>query len=357
MSESLATTETKAWYQKPENILVYGGLALGGYFVLQGLDKILPLLNRVLENMLYTSVLFGGLAVVGFLLVNGDFHRLAWYGYKSAMRWITGRFVELDPIGIMQSYVETLGAKQEQIKKSLGALRGQAQSLDELIKTTARAHDESMSMAAAAKNRAASGQKGMRTEMQLQARKAGRAEQSALTYQGLLNKIMAHIALIEKVDEASKFMILDLEDTIEVESKKREMIHASYKAMSAAKRILAADKQREMYDMALESTTKDYFAKLGEITQFVEDSEHFINTMDLQNGAFETDALAKLEQWEERANGLLEGGSGDTKYKVLTSGTTSSAGQLISSSTPRSGDAVSQDRQSFTDLFSKLDNK
>lgn len=337
----------KAWYQKPENFLVYGGLAFGGWMALKALDTILPLLIRVAENGLYASFLIGSLAVVGFLAVNGDFHRLAWYGYKSAMRWLTGRFIELDPIGIMRTYVSTLKDKQAQIKKSLAALKGQAMSLTKQIEDTAEEHANSMKMAAQAKARLSAGQSNMRTEMQLQARKAGRAEESAITYQGLLNKIRGHIALIEKIDEASQFMILDLEDTISQESKKRELIHASAKAMSAAKRILAADQQREMYDMALEATTRDYFAKLGEISQFVEDSEHFINTMDLQNGAFEADALAKLEEWEKRSASLLEGGTGSTTYRVAPAALTSGTEEFVVEAAPH--------EHQFAELFGKLD--
>jgi len=345
-------TTTKQWYQKPENLAVYGGLAVGGYFLLKVLDRVLPLLNSVLESVLYTTVLFGALGLVGFLLVNGDIHRLVWYGYKSGMRWLTGRFVELDPIGIMRSYVETLDSSLAQIKKSLGSLRGQAESLQELIQTKSQEHERSMGMAAQAKARAK--EKGMRTEMQLHARKAGRAEQSTLTYQGLLNKILGHISVMEKVEEASNFMIVDINDTIEEESKKREMIHASYKAMSAARRIIAADKQRELYDMALESTTKDYFNKLGEITQFVEDSQHFINTMDLENGAFEADALAKLEAWEDRSTALLEGGSGKTKYRVG-----STTGPLLTADTGQQiiDAEVVEDRPSFANLFDSLNKK
>ena len=337
--------ETKPWYKKPENVLVYGGLAGLAWVGIKLLDTILPILIRVLENLLYTSVLFGGLAIVAFLAVNGDFHRLAWYGYKSAMRWFTGLIIDLDPIGIMKSYVETLQKNLRQIKTSLGELRGQAESLKSLVATKVREHEHSMNMAAQAKARG--DQKGMRMEMKLQARRAGRAEESTLTYQGLLNKIYSHIAVMERIEEAANFMITDIQDTVDEESKKREMIRASYKAMSAARRILAADKQRELYDMALESTTRDYSTKLGEITQFMEDSQHFINTMDLENGVFEADALTKLEDWEKRSISLLEGGTGKTKYRVAIPQLTS--GERISTL-----DSPEQS-SSFSALFDKLD--
>lgn len=308
--ESLQSTSKPAW-KRPENWFTWGGLALLGYVALRGLDVVLPLLNRVLENLLYTGVLAGALAILGFLIVNKDFHRLAWYAYKMVMKKITGIFINIDPIAILETYVETLKDKYEEIKKSLAMLRKQKHSLQESIRNKTEMLEHSMKMAEQAKKHGK-----MTSELRLQARKAGRLEKSAMTYQGLLNKLNSHIALTEKIAEASNFMIEDISDTVQEEKEKRATIRESYKAMDASRRILMAGKDSEMYDLALENVKDDYFQKLGEIEQFMQDSQSFINTMDLQNGVYEADALAKLEEWEQRSASLLEGGSGKTKYRV-----------------------------------------
>lgn len=347
------TSKKKAW-QKPENWFTWGGLALLGFGVLKGLDYVLPLLNRVLENMVYTVAMGGVLAVVAWGIFNKDFHKLAWYGYKMAMKWVTRRFVEIDPIAILNIYVESLKENLESIKKSLGDLRGQARSLTDKIRETATRLEKSMNMAAQAQARLKDGQKGMKSELILQSRKAGRLEKSGVTYQGLLNKLNAHIAVTEKIKEAAEFMVADIEDTVEEETEKRKMIQASHKAMSASKRILQGNQQRELYDMAMESITTDYYNKLGEIEQFMEDSQHFINTMDLENGVFEEDALAKLDEWQQRSESLLEGGSGKTKYRV--SPATAFGGSVATQEEEEAGvEGVSQKRQSYADLFDKLD--
>jgi membrane-associated HD superfamily phosphohydrolase len=217
----------------------------------------------------------------------------------------------------------------------------------EKIQAKTKAHDQNMNVAAQADKQ------GMIMQRQLAVRKAGRAEQVTLTFQGLLNEIRKQIAIAEKIKEASKYMIADINDTIEVETEKREEIRASYKAMNAARRILAKDKDREMYDLALESTTRDYANKLGEITQFLDDSKDFINTMDLENGAADEASLSKLKEWETRSANLLEGGTGKTKYRV------GALKQLPSDQGSQVIDAVidDDDKQSYSDLFSTLDKK
>lgn len=346
-TDMVATDSKKKAWERPENWFAWGGLALLGYGALKGLDVVLPLLERVLENVLYTSVLAGGVAIVGYLLVNKDFHRLAWYGYKSVMRWVTERFVRIDPIAIMRTYVESLQENLVVITDAIGELKGQARKLDAKIKEATEKQERSMNMAAQAKARGA--ERGMRTEMALQMRKAGRAEKSTMTYQGLLNRIRTHISVMEKVQEAAQFMVTDIEDTVEEETEKRRMIQASFKAMKASRRILAESQQREMYDMAMESVTNDYYSKLGEIEQFMDDSKHFIATMDLENGVYEADALAKLEEWEKRSSALLEGGTGKTKYRVAPPVLTADG------DTEDDGAEHEEKRQSFANLFDKLD--
>lgn len=340
--ESLTGNNTKPAWQRPENWFTYGGLALAGYFVFRGLDVILPLVNRVLENLLYTGVLAGGLALFGFLLVNKDIHKLAWYGYKMLMKKITGIFINIDPIAILESYVEDLESKYTEIVKSLSMLRKQKQNMQELIKLKSDAYDTSMKMAQRASKDA-----GMKVEVKLQSRKAGRLQKSTMTYQGLFNKLQAHIALTEKIQEASRFMIEDIKDTVEEEKEKRKTIRESYKAMAASRRILMAGKDSEMYDLALENVKDDYFAKLGEIEQFMEDSKSFVNSMDLQNGVYEEDAMAKLDEWEKRSAALLEGGSGKTKFRV--DGTVQVQGDDESEYSEHHEPEVK--RQSYADLF------
>lgn len=352
-------SKKKAW-QKPENWFTWGGLALVGFAVLKGLDYIMPLLNRVLENLVYTVALGGVLAVFAYVAFSKDFHRLAWYGYKAAMKWVTRRFVEIDPIAILHIYVESLKENMETIRKSLGDLRGQARLLTNKLSETKEKFEKSMGMVSEAQARVKDGQKGMKSTMILQSRKAGRLEKSGVTYQGLLNKLNAHISVTEKIKEAAEFMIADIEDTVEEETEKRNMIQASHKAMTASRRILDANNQREMYDMAMESITTDYYNKLGEIEQFMEDSQNFINTMDLENGVFEEDALSKLDEWQKRSESLLEGGSGKTKYRVAPGSVFASSvaaeNEILSDEQQQEKQQEKEKRQSFADLYDKLDS-
>lgn len=330
----------KTWYQKPENWVNALFLAGIGFVGVNFLDKFLPMLNRVLENTLYTAGLLAVSAVVVFLVLNKDLHKVVWTLWKMGIRKLTELVVTLDPIAIMRGHVEKLKDYYQQIQEALGSLRGQLRRIEHKIAETKSAHEHSMQMAQAARKG-----KGTKTDFALHARQGDRLEKSALTYQGLANKLKTHIRIMEKIQEASKFMITDIEFTVEQEAEKRKLITESYKAMNASKRILAESKDREMYDLALEHVNNDYFQKLGEIEQFMHDSQHFVSTMDLENNVVEMEAVAKLDEWEKRSEGL-------TKYRVANDPTEDQIQEQEEREAIANGKG---DRQSFADLFEKLD--
>jgi len=350
----ITTSQPKKWYEKPENVLVYGVLGGVAVYSIKHIESIVASIVHIIEMGVWGLALLLVGSVLGFMLVNGDFHRAAWLLYENAMRKVTGLIVELDPIGSMKSFLKSLGKYQQQLKTSLQAMRGQAEKLTDKLSRSDQAQEHSLKLMSQAQSR--STEKGMALEMRKQGRKASRAEDLSITYQGLLNKVRMMIAVMEKVEEATDFMVVDIAETIETESEKRETINEAWKAMNAAKRILAKNKQREIYDMALEATQRDYAFKVGEIKQFMRDTESFINTMDLENGVADADALKMLERWEQRSLALLEGGSGKTKYRVAPV-TAGSSRMLVSSTGAQVIDAeiVEGDRPSFATLFDKLD--
>jgi hypothetical protein len=330
---------------KPENWvgwLVLGGLGLLGFHFL---DVILPMITRVLENLIYTCVLTAVLGFITWIALSKDLHRAIVPLYMIGIRWLTQWVVDIDPIAIMKTYSRTLKDRYKSLSEALASLREQKRKLTQLLKTKALDYD--LSMRRADEARKMGGAPGMDTEFSLQARKAGRLEKSSMTYQGLLNTIDAHIARTGKIQEVTRFIMLDIADTIEEESEKRTIITSAFRAMKSAQAILAADRDRELFDMGLESTQKDYFQKLGEIDEFMEDTSSLINGMDLDKNIYSADVMEKLKKWDQRLPSLLEGGSGKTKYRV--DGIPTYEGEDL----PVPG--VDTKKQSFADVFDKLD--
>ena len=93
-------------------------------------------------------------------------------------------------------------------------------------------------------------------------------------------------------------------------------MRASHSAMKSAMSIIAGDKDKRMiFDMALEAIADDVANKVGEMERFMDVSENFMKSVDLQNGIFEEEGLRMLEKWEKEGVSSILGEQKETLLK------------------------------------------
>ncbi len=292
---------TKTFFQRPEGktgiVFLIALLAGAGY----GLYRLMPYVVNLLTNTLYAIGLAAAIAFFVFVVSDKRVRTLASYGWKSLMRLITSLIVEIDPIGILKGYAEDLNRRLEEMRKSMASLNGQMSRLKGIIDKNEESRKHSLQIAKQAHNRA-----DMKPAFILQSRQAGRLQKSNITLQALYNKMLAMSKAMKKYYEVSQFTVQDIEGEIEVKTQERAAIKASYGAFTSARKILQGEgDQKALFDQAMEHLADDYALKIGEIELFMDMSEGFIKTMDLENGVYEQDALDQFEEWEKKADKLL----------------------------------------------------
>jgi hypothetical protein len=304
----------KSAWQRPENwVSAAPFIALGAV----GLYYANPILEWVIElsqNILVAGGLLGVIAVVGFLATSADLHKVAGMAYTAFMKRLTNIVYTVYPLEIMEGYLEDLREKKTQLKKSLGELRGLLLEMINKLKQKGEEHTEAMRLAQVAHKRGT--QKGMQAQVAFQARRATRLEKSGLTAQGRINKVKNLIALMEKVDEATDFMILDIEDTVKNEKEEREQAEKAAKFMKAAEAILFNNQKRAEFDKALEANQQYVSMQMGLLQQFEDDTKDILTGIDLENDMIQLEAVEKIDAMGKKLDGLFEGGSGATKYRV-----------------------------------------
>ena len=78
--------------------------------------------------------------------------------------------------------------------------------------------------------------------------------------------------------------------------------------MTSAMDIIKGDSdKRAMFDQAVEVIADDVANKVGEMERFMELSDTFMNSVDLQNGVFEEEGMKMLEKFEKESTLLLMG--------------------------------------------------
>lgn len=281
-------------------------LVLGGGFLLY---KALPTLITLASNTLYLAGILAALAALIYVVLDPKMRNLIWYMYKSVMRWVTGIFVQIDPIGILKSYIDSLKDNLGKMNTQISSLKGQMYKLNEMIKQNQRDIQNNLGLAGKAR------EVGKESIMVLKARKAGRLQESNMRLEDLYKRMEVLYRVLTKMYENSEIMLEDLQDQVTVKEQEYKAIKASHSAIRSAQAILSGNNdQKYMYDMALEAMAEDVGQKVGEMERFMDMSRSFMDSIDLQNGVFEEEGMQMLEKWEKEGASFLLGGD---KNKII----------------------------------------
>jgi len=288
----------KSFWKRPEGItgLIFLAalLSLAAYLVIT-----LPW-GVIFANTLYMAGTLAAIALVVFLVTDKRMRTLLSFAYKSLMRKITSVFVQIDPIGILKSYVDSLQKNIISMREQIGKLRGQSRRLQTLISDNAKEIDNQLKIAAAARKQSAE------QPSILASRKAARLQESNEKYQVLLQKIDVLNRVLNRMHDNAEILLEDTRDQVSLKEQERKAIRASHSAMKSAMSIISGDPdQRAMFDMAMEQIAEDVANKVGEMERFMELSSNFMNSVDIQNGVFEEKGMQMLEEWEQKSQLLL----------------------------------------------------
>ncbi len=295
-----AEYKPKSFWSKPEGVtgaLFLIGIVGGAGFVLFNL---LPAIIAMTASALGLAGLIGVLGIIIYMALDSKARTLISYMYKSMMRWITGLFIEINPIAILKNYVDEMSSNLKRMNKQILKLRGQMHKLKELMLDNEKTINANLNEANQAKKEE------NRPQVIIKSRKAGRLKESNMKYEQLYNKMEILYRVLKKMYDNSSILKEDVADQVEIKEQELKAMKASHSAMASAMSVIKGDgDKRAMFEMALEAVTDDVSNKVGEMERFMEMSEGFMNSIDLRNGIFEDEGLKMLEQWEKENSLLL----------------------------------------------------
>ncbi len=299
----------KSFWKRPEGKtgVIFGVAILAGLGFIAA--TYMTTIIALAANTLYLGLMLMALAAIIYMILDPRMRNLVWYGYKSIMRFITGMFVQIDPIGILKSYVDDLRDNLRKMSKQIGNLRGQMRRMKTMMEKNQAEISNNLKLAQMAQK------KGNKKQVMLSTRKAARLKETNGKYAVLHKKMSVMYRVLEKMYQNSEILLEDTKDQVMVKEQERKAIRASHSAMSSAMTIISGKgNKREMFDMALEEIADDVANKVGEMERFMDVSSNFMDSIDLQNGVFEEEGMKMLEQWEKESDSLL---LGEDKAKLI----------------------------------------
>lgn len=292
----------KGFFKKPEGktgLLFLAGLILGGGLILY---KFLPALIFLLSNLLTAGLLAIGIGALAWFVTRKQTRNLAWFGFKLAMKKVTSWFVKIDPIAIIELYIDDLKNNLSKMDENIVKLKSQMISLKNMITENNKDIDHSMKIMQQAKK------KGDQDEFTLKSRKAGRIKDSNLNLTALYNKMYKLYSALTRMYEVSGYVVEDLTDDIKIKKKTHEAIKTGHSAMkSGIKAMMGDTDKRALFEQSLETIEEDVSLKVAEMERFMDMSTSFINTVDLENGIYEEEGFKMLEEWEKNGFDIMMG--------------------------------------------------
>jgi hypothetical protein len=294
--------KSQSFWQKPEGVV--GVISLIG--ILAGLGfltfSFLPFWISNITKPLPLTILVSMVLLVTYAFINPSVRKSGWFLYKNTMRWITGKFINIDPISVLHKYLAELKANLDNLKKQSAKLRGQMHKMKELIFNNEMLVKQHLEEAQSARLN------DQQTDLIVKSRKAGRLQESNLRLEALYQKMMVLYQILSRMYDNSTILYEDINDQILIKEQEQKAVHATHNAMQSARSIIKGNPdKRALFDTAMEAVAEDVGNKMGELERFMHASNNFMNAIDLQNGVFEESGLKLLEEWEKEAGTLILG--------------------------------------------------
>ena len=284
----------KSFFDKPEGkvgkvmlVLILIGAAIGLYMAL-------PYIITLFQNTLYAMFLLGAVVLTIFLVTNKKVQMLFSFGFQMVMRWITGVFVELNPIAIIKIHIERLENNHVKMNDHIINLGGEVRKLERKIGENKLDIEKSLKIASSAKEKEEKGQ------AWIEARKAGRRRDGTIKLSDLLTKIKKIYDVLQKMYTVSGYVIEDLKDDVQQKEIEYKTIKQAHAALVSSMSILNGDpNERAMFELALEKMEEEVSMKLGTMDRFMDMSASLVTSIDIEQGIFAEDGMLMLEEYEK----------------------------------------------------------
>ncbi len=309
--ESPVMQGLKSFWQRPEGTLGKIILVLGGIGLVWGaatfLTPILAALAALTASVLTLGVTIAALLLFLYIVTNKRVLTLGKVIFQSAMRFLTGLFIELDPIGILKNYIAEMKKNLAVMDEQLGNLNGSIRTLQNQIDTNQKEAEHSMALANQADKRMAAGNLAPLEQQQYMAAKVTNQRHAASlininkSLSDLRNKLQILYDQLVRWRATAEFQVTDKENRVNEEEMRRRALKKAYSVFQAAKKIFAGDPvANEIYDQTLEYLANDAGQMLGEMEDFNRLANKLMTNMDLETGAVNDEAIKQLNEFQQK---------------------------------------------------------
>lgn len=287
-------------------ILIWGGgigLAVGAAM---GLVPVLTWLKIVAGLMLATTVnlvLTGAIIfVVVYALSDPKFRGLFGFAYRTMIRKLWAVAVDMSPKAILDDIVDGLRQNFKRLESNVKTFRAKVKATQERIRANEEAMKHALQLAQQAKKQ------GKNSDSILHAREAERYRSFNQKLNAFFVKMEVILRVLSKMKEGAEFSLKDTESRVKMELMEHAALMDVSMAVDEAMKIIKGDAHKnELFNMAMEKLANEKAAALSEMEDFMETSERFFSSVDLEKAIADENAMNLLEEWEKKVDSMILG--------------------------------------------------
>lgn len=297
----------KNFWQRPEGSVGKLVLVLAGVAAAYGFVQILPFLIAAATDTLHLAILIGAILLLIFIVSDRRVWTLGGLIFQRVMRYLTGLFIELDPIGMLKNYIAEMKKNLAIMDEQLGNLNGSIRTLQNQIDANQKEAEHSMALANQAdKKIAAGGLTSLDQQQYMSARVTNQRHAASLinidkSLTDLRDKLKILYEQLIRWRATAEFQVTDKENRVSEEEMRRKALKKAYSVFQAAKKIFRGDPvANQIYDQTLEYLADDAGQMLGEMEDFNRLANKLMTNMDLETGAVNDEAIKQLTEFQRK---------------------------------------------------------
>jgi phage pi2 protein 07 len=297
----------KSPWEKPGGKLgmVVAGLGIAGAGYL--LYLLLPIMISLASNVLYLILMLFGIGILGYILTSKKFWNTFKVAYFIIMRRITGFFIKIDPVAILEDYIRDLQKRIREVSDNINQVRG-------LIKKNERklneVTDKRNNTILEIKHYRQSGQNAFAQQ------KEGLLvlyEKSVKDRTARLETSKKWLEALTKLQQYATFSVTINEEKVKLFKDEYEELKAQGKAFRSIKSALNGDPDMmENFETAVEIMENEISMNLGEIEDMIDETNGLLGQADMENAVISDKATAILQKYDNQ-----EGIFNENRWKGL----------------------------------------
>lgn len=304
--------------QKGLAIIILGAVLYGAVLLL---NQVLPPITQLFRNI-WMLLLYGvPLLLVGLYIVSNPL--LIWGFFKTLSYKLTSFLVKMDPLSVMDRYVEYLKKKLQNLGETITILAGKKVKLDRKIQELNARIKENVSKGKAARK--------INTDSSMQQAalygvKIGTDTNTLTMLIPIQERADKSLKFLNALSENWKFGIEKLEYQIEGKRAEYEIIKETTKGLKSADALINSDNEAaKLYGMSVKSLEESASQQIGYIEEFEKRSKGIMDNIEIEKQSIKDEGLAVLEQYMNDENLKLNfstQGIQDISYETIPSQST-----------------------------------